>query len=905
MATQAQEFSMQLCQDAKGWSPFYYSDGELIMGDCFRQGVVLPSIGLLAMIAFTTRLASMKAKHELPASMISQGRSLLWWKLLLCLIVCCGGIVAIVTVLSQNTVWIEQVLYYGIIILVYAYGSLLHYQNHFKSRRPSNQLCSTYALILMFLVFDIYAKSLPSRMNHHFYLAIGLGCATLALFWLENMSAKRIETRPSKLNQNDIPELYSSYLGKIFIWWMFPLVKKAKNSELSFEDMSELPNYMHADNEQSKFVAIWESKHSLYKKNKRGSPLRDALLSRFGGKLLQIVLLSLVSSSLQFFDPILIEYLLRFINSRAAGEPQSLSSGLVVTFSFLVIRLATAVLLGQQYHYSFMQTLEIQQSLQPLIYKYALKSKNGDQATGKVIGLVSSDVASIALCNQMLQMVICAPFILVVGLWMLFQRIGLFFLVAIVFLIASSPLADLIAGKSEVYRKKQMKEKDARVSLAKDALNGMKTFKLYGWTELVAQKIFGKREKELKYLKSFQIVASLSQVISEVIPNVILFTMFGSVAVFRLDLLSAELVFGVISIIRIISEPVKTILVMSSSLGGVSASMERVQDFLTQELKENTLNGDCLNSQNAIEVEECEFGYESDKSVLAIDKFDVQKGSLTVVVGNVGSGKSALLLALIDEIQKYKGTVRVTGSVAYVSQTAWILNQSIRDNILFGQKFDEDRYKLVIQACDLNTDFNYLADGDQTLVGARGISLSGGQKSRLCCARAIYSNADIILMDDPLSAVDAHVDKRLFNSWFDSNTGILRGRTVILVTNAIHHLFRKEISNIVCIENGKIVEQGTFDSLMNLNGSVSALVKNLELVENESEEPQQTTPGADLKKAQVQRQEKTEKGSVNISVYWHYIKSCGVGSFIIYLMALLISVGIDAWAIVYYLVSQC
>ncbi|KAG0242470.1 hypothetical protein BGW41_004038 [Actinomortierella wolfii] len=187
----------------------------------------------------------------------------------------------------------------------------------------------------------------------------------------------------------------------------------------------------------------------------------------------------------------------------------------------------------------------------------------------------------------------------------------------------------------------------------------------------------------------------------------------------------------------------------------------------------------------------------------------IKRGSLTAVVGRVGEGKSSLVNALLGELYKYNGTVRAYGSLAYVAQSAWILNDTVRNNILFGHKYDKERYLEVIKACALLPDFKMLISGDKTMIGEKGINLSGGQKQRISIARAVYANADVYILDDPLSAVDAHVDRHIFSEAINK---LLANKTRILVTNGVHHL--KDVDQIIVIKKGRISQDGQYNDLI-------------------------------------------------------------------------------------------
>ncbi|KAJ3003811.1 UNVERIFIED_CONTAM: hypothetical protein HDU68_005496, partial [Siphonaria sp. JEL0065] len=197
---------------------------------------------------------------------------------------------------------------------------------------------------------------------------------------------------------------------------------------------------------------------------------------------------------------------------------------------------------------------------------------------------------------------------------------------------------------------------------------------------------------------------------------------------------------------------------------------------------------------------------------------DIEKGSLVAVVGSVGSGKSSLLNALIGEMKTTSGTISFSGSLGYAAQTAWIQNANLRDNILFGKEYNHERYLNALLDAALLPDLKVLPDGDQTSIGERGINLSGGQKQRVNLARLIYNDSDIVLIDDPLSAVDAHVGKHLFDRCI---RGALGNRTRILVTHQLH--FLAQCDRIIVMKAGEISEQGSYQELISNNGEFSKM----------------------------------------------------------------------------------
>jgi ATP-binding cassette, subfamily C (CFTR/MRP), member 1 len=204
----------------------------------------------------------------------------------------------------------------------------------------------------------------------------------------------------------------------------------------------------------------------------------------------------------------------------------------------------------------------------------------------------------------------------------------------------------------------------------------------------------------------------------------------------------------------------------------------------------------------------------------------VEHNQLVAIVGTVGSGKSSLLSALLGEMEKMSGRANTNGKIAYVSQQAWIQNATLQDNILFGKPMDQKLYNRVIEACALKPDFEMLPGGDQTEIGEKGINLSGGQKQRVSLARAVYNNADIYFLDDPLSAVDSHVGKHIFEQVLGPN-GILADKTRLLVTHGITYL--PQCDNIYVMKDGEISESGSYHKLLEMKGAFAEfLVQHLQ-----------------------------------------------------------------------------
>ncbi|KAJ3348660.1 hypothetical protein HDU83_001130 [Entophlyctis luteolus] len=275
----------------------------------------------------------------------------------------------------------------------------------------------------------------------------------------------------------------------------------------------------------------------------------------------------------------------------------------------------------------------------------------------------------------------------------------------------------------------------------------------------------------------------------------------------------------------------------------------------------------------------------SDISSLKDINLKIKRGELVAIVGAVGSGKSSLLNALIGEMKTVSGSISFSGTLGYAAQSAWIQNATLKDNVLFGKDFDKQRYLHALVDSALLPDLKVLQDADLTSIGERGINLSGGQKQRVNMARVLYGNSDIVLIDDPLSAVDAHVGKHLFSRCIK---GALAGRTRLLITHQLHYL--PQCDKIVFMKDGRIAEQGTFSELMEAQGGFAKMFATYGSSEDTDDEDNAVNQSA-LREAEVVELEKLldsrstgkdimtvedqETGKVAASVWWHYAKASG------------------------------
>jgi ATP-binding cassette subfamily C (CFTR/MRP) protein 1 len=357
----------------------------------------------------------------------------------------------------------------------------------------------------------------------------------------------------------------------------------------------------------------------------------------------------------------------------------------------------------------------------------------------------------------------------------------------------------------------------------------MKSIKLYAWGSAFMDKLnYVRNDQELKTLRKIGAAQSVANFTWSTTPFLVSCSTFAVFVYTKDTPLTTDIVFPALTLFNLLTFPLAILPMVITSIIEASVAVGRLTSFFTAE----ELQPDAVIQRGAVDeqgeetlrVRDGTFSWDRHTTQNALEdiNFTASKGELTCVVGRVGAGKSSFLQALLGGLWKVKGEVIVHGSTAYVAQQAWVMNASVKENILFGHRYDPVFYDKTVKACALLEDFAQLPDGDQTEVGERGISLSGGQKARLTLARAVYARADIYLLDDCLSAVDQHVGRHLIDNVLGP-TGLLSGKTRVLATNSIPVLM--EANYIYLIRGGRITERGTYNQLMAMKGEVSNLIK--------------------------------------------------------------------------------
>uniref|UniRef100_A0A6B0VFE5 Putative abc transporter c family member n=1 Tax=Ixodes ricinus TaxID=34613 RepID=A0A6B0VFE5_IXORI len=437
------------------------------------------------------------------------------------------------------------------------------------------------------------------------------------------------------------------------------------------------------------------------------------------------------------------------------------------------------------------------------------------------------------------------------------------------------------------FQKQQMAFKDLRLRLTNEILNGIKVIKLNAWEPPFIEKVKKVRTKELSSLRKYSLLQSAFGFIWAITPFAALLASFGTfLLVNRSNQLSPSLAFTCLSLFMLLRLPVYILPEVVSRFIKCKVSLKRLSEFLDEEdLKEDMVGG-IPEEGAAVTLSHATFSWSKEvPPVLKDVNLNVKAGSLVAVVGSVGSGKSSLLSAVLGALEKVSGSVDVQGRIAYVAQQSWIQNATLKENIIFTNSVDEDRYRKVVEACALIPDLDMLPGGDNTQVGDKGFNLSGGQKLRISLARAVFHDADVYLLDDPFSAVDIHVASHLFDHVVGPS-GILKSKTRILMTHSV--TFLSQADWIVYLENGRVQEQGTYNDLLagNKSGFCAFLRDHVkravsDKAMNSTEESSDVSCNGEVKKngvpkgCRVADDEKVNSGNVGWHIYREYPKRVG------------------------------
>ncbi|XP_078081989.1 ATP-binding cassette sub-family C member 3 isoform X2 [Mustelus asterias] len=657
-------------------------------------------------------------------------------------------------------------------------------------------------------------------------------------------------------HKNPSPEVSAGFLSRLTFWWFTGMAMQGYKHPLEDKDLWSLNMDDRSDVVVPKLLNEWEKEKLKASRKQKVSytkcpttydikegenheaevmfPGKEdqkhpsfllALCKTFGPYFLVGSALKLCQDLLAFVNPQLLNMLISFINNKEARTWWGYGISILMFFSAAL----QTLILHQHFQYCFVTGMRLRTAIIGAIYRKSLVITNSakrSSTVGEIVNLMSVDAQRFVDLTSFLNMLWSAPLQICLALYFLWQYLGPSVLAGVAVMILLIPFNAVIAMKSRSFQVQQMQHKDSRIKLMNEILNGIKVLKLYAWEPSFEQKVLAIRQKELNILKKAAYLSALSIFTWTTAPFLVALTSFAVyVTVDENNVLDAQKAFVSLSLFNILRFPLNMLPQVISGIVQATVSLKRLQNFLSHdELNPANVDRQKISSGHAITLLNGTFSWGKTQPVV-LDGISmmVPQGSLVAVVGHVGCGKSSLISALLGEMEKLEGRVAIQGSVAYVPQQAWIRNATLKDNIVFGEPLSEQKYQQVLEACALITDLNVLPGGDQTEIGEKGINLSGGQKQRVSLARAVYSDTEVYLLDDPLSAVDAHVAKHIFDKVIGPE-GVLKGKTRVLVTHGIS--FLPQVDQIMVLVNGKVSEMGSYQELQNQNGAFAEFLRN-------------------------------------------------------------------------------
>ncbi|XP_069839782.1 multidrug resistance-associated protein 1-like isoform X2 [Dendropsophus ebraccatus] len=554
----------------------------------------------------------------------------------------------------------------------------------------------------------------------------------------------------------------------------------------------------------------------------------------FGYHYLLTALLMVLYTLFLFISPELMRLLLDRLKNSTAPTWQSF----LIAVLLLICPCFQSLFLHQHDYLCYVIGMRLRSAIVGSVYKKALVISNAgrkNSSAGEIVNLISTDVQKLMDLATCLNYLWSAPITIIFAMYFLWQTLGVAVFAGVAVFILNLPFMTVFGIFIKRIQEEQMKQKDGRIKLISEILQGIKVLKLYAWENAFMKKVESFRLLELKAVKNNALLFSGALALFVASPFWVSLSMFGVfLALDENNILDAQKAFVTIMLLNILRIPLRMFPMAITLIVQSTVSLRRLAKFFSEEELEPNVEALDSTSRNDIVVCDGTFTWSStDEPCLRSINLSVQKGSLVAVVGQVGCGKTSLLSALLGEMEKVMGKVALKGSVAYVPQQTWIPNATFKDNVLFGRPLDKDWYDNVIQACALLPDLKILSGGENTEIGEKGINLSGGQKQRISLARAVYRNCDVYLLDDPLSAVDAHVGQHLFEHVIGPN-GLLKGKTRILVTHGVS--FLSQVDVIVVLSDGRISEVGTYTELLEKNGDFADFLQTYALTAEQNDE---------------------------------------------------------------------
>uniref|UniRef100_A0A0K8RTW6 Multidrug resistance-associated protein 4 n=1 Tax=Crotalus horridus TaxID=35024 RepID=A0A0K8RTW6_CROHD len=648
-----------------------------------------------------------------------------------------------------------------------------------------------------------------------------------------------MEALPSR-DEKPNPSWEANFCSRLFFCWLNPLFVIGHKRKLEEDDM-----YKVLTEDSSKVLGerlqwYWDKEVQKAEKEARTPHLTKAIILCYWKSYLVLGCFTLVEETLILIQPIFLGMIIGYFEK--IGSSHADKNALAYAYGSAAALSVCTLILAITHHLYFYHVqragMKLRVAMCHMIYHKALRLSNAAMSkttTGQIVNLLSNDVNKFDQVTIFLHFLWAGPLQAIAVTVLLWLEIGPSCLAGMAVLIILLPLQTCMGRLFSALRSKTAAFTDARIRTMNEVITGMRIIKMYAWEKSFAELVNNMRRKEISVVLKTSYLRGMNLASFYIASKITVFMTFMTYVLLG-NPISASRVFVAVSLYGAVRLTVT--LFFPAAIEKVSealVSVRRIKNFLILDevsqfrphLKSNSENP-ILNIHDLT----CSWDKTMEMATLQDISLTVRPGELLTVIGPVGAGKSSLLSAVLGELSAIKGFIDVQGKIAYVSQQPWVFSGTVRNNILFGKAYRKEKYEKVLRVCALKKDIDQLEDGDLTMVGDRGATLSGGQKARINLARAVYQDADIYLLDDPLSAVDAEVSRHLFEKCICQT---LHKKVCILVTHQLQYL--RAVSQILILKEGKEVGKGTFSDFLKSGIDFASLLKKAE------EDDQPSSPG--------------------------------------------------------------
>ncbi|XP_013866191.1 ATP-binding cassette sub-family C member 4 [Austrofundulus limnaeus] len=662
------------------------------------------------------------------------------------------------------------------------------------------------------------------------------GLVSKIFFWWLNPLFRIGSKR--RLEEEDMYEVLTEagLVSKIFFWWLNPLFRIGSKRRLEEEDMYEVLTEDRSENLGQDLQRFWDQEVQKASKEMRTPQLSRVIIRCYWKSYGVLGIFTFIEEAIKVVQPVILGQVIRFFENYDPDDTTAFYETLGYAAGMSLCTFGLAVLHHLYFYHVQRAGMKIRVAMCHMIYKKALclsSSAMGKTTTGQIVNLLSNDVNRFDEVTIFLHFLWVGPLQAAAVVGLLWEEIGPSCLAGMGVLLILMPTQTMFGRLFSKFRSKTAILTDSRIRIMNEVVSGIRIIKMYAWEKPFAALVSEVRRKEISKIMKSSYLRGLNMASFFCASKIILFVTF-TLYVLLGNRISASRVFVTVSLYTAVRLTVTLFFPAAiEKLFESRVSVRRIQEFLL--LDEITKNCSALPQEDkkdpGVEIQDitCYWDKSLDAPTLKDISFSLNSSQLLAVIGPVGAGKSSLLSSILGELPSEKGVVKVSGQLTYAAQQPWVFPGTVRSNILFGKELDPQKYEKALKACALKRDLELLPDGDLTLIGDRGATLSGGQKARVNLARAVYQDADIYLLDDPLSAVDAEVGRHLFEQCI---CGLLKKKPRVLVTHQLQYL--KAADQIVVLKEGHMVAKGTYADLQRSGVDFTSLLKE----DDEQQQPQ-------------------------------------------------------------------